>query len=434
MTAGKKLDPKVAEKVMLKAGLKPLESYKSDRTRWKCVCIKCKEIVYPIYRNVKNGSGCIYCAGRKVNVDLITERMFKANLKPLEPYKSSGTNWKCECITCGDVVSPSWDSIRRGQGGCKRCGYIKSGNRMRGNIDKAFNFMLSKDLEPLEPYKSVNAPWKSKCLKCGHIVAPRIKTIKKGQGACEYCSGTKIDPAEAINFMISKRLKPLEPFKKARSKWKCECLKCGAIVYPLYNTIQQGQGGCAKCGQNATAEKLRYSHDEATEIMLKAGYEPLETYVNSMEKWKCKCFKCGRTVYPTFHNINGGIGGCIFCAEIGFNHNKEAYLYIIFNDELNSIKVGIGNPDSRPDRIKSFIKAGWKLYKKYDFSLGNEAWKIEVFTLRWLRKELKYPQHLTIEQMPKTGGQSETVSADSITVLEIQKKVEELIEGYRSNP
>jgi hypothetical protein len=31
--------------------------------------------------------------------------------------------------------------------------------------------------------------------------------------------------------------------------------------------------------------------------------------------------------------------------------------------------------------------------------------------------------------MPKTGGQSETVSADSITILEIQKKIERLIKG-----
>jgi len=41
---------------------------------------------------------------------------------------------------------------------------------------------------------------------------------------------------------------------------------------------------------------------------------------------------------------------------------------------------------------------------------------------------------LSIEQMPRTRGETETVSADSITVLEIQKKVEQLIKGYRNNP
>jgi hypothetical protein len=38
---GKSLDPKVAEKVMLKQGWKPLEPYKSALAKWRCKCIKC---------------------------------------------------------------------------------------------------------------------------------------------------------------------------------------------------------------------------------------------------------------------------------------------------------------------------------------------------------------------------------------------------------
>ena len=369
--------------------------------------------------------------GKRTNPEYARKIMLNAGVQPLEPFVKGNQPWKCKCINCGSIVHPWYDSVKAGQGACIKCSYIERAIKKRNDSEKSINFMLSKGLQPLEPYKSVNSAWLCKCLICGHEVSPRIKSIKMGQGACEYCSGTKIDPLEAINFMISKNLKPLEPFKKSLSKWKCECLKCGDIVYPFYNTIHQGQGGCEKCGQETRAEKLRYTHDEASEIMLKAGYEPLETYVGSEEKWKCRCLKCGRTVYPLFHNVKAGNGGCIFCAEIGFNHNKPAYLYIIFNDELNAVKVGIGNPDSRPDRIKSFLKAGWYLFKKYDFSLGNDAWKIEVNVLRWLRKELKYPPHLTIEQMPKTGGHSETVNADSVTVFQMQKKVEELIKGYR---
>ena len=66
--------------------------------------------------------------------------------------------------------------------------------------------------------------------------------------------------------------------------------------------------------------------------------------------------------------------------------------------------------------------------------MGNDAWKVEVEVLKWLRKELKYPQHLTLEQMPRTGGQSETVSADSITVLELQKKVEQVLKHLKNRP
>jgi hypothetical protein len=36
--------------------------------------------------------------------------------------------------------------------------------------------------------------------------------------------------------------------------------------------------------------------------------------------------------------------------------------------------------------------------------------------------------------MPKTGGHSETISSDYLTVLQINQKVIELIKGYRNNP
>jgi hypothetical protein len=74
------------------------------------------------------------------------------------------------------------------------------------------------------------------------------------------------------------------------------------------------------------------------------------------------------------------------------------------------------------------------VYKKYDFQKGIQAFKVEQKMLNWIRKDLNLTQHLTIEQMPKTGGQSETVSADSITLLQIQKKVEKVIKGYSLNP
>ncbi len=439
MTTGKKLDPKLAEKVMLKAGLKPLEPYINSTTNWKCKCLKCGSIVTPKYQNVKRlNAGCKTCRYIKMansnrnSEEKVFTLMLKAGLEPLEPYINSGKPWKCKCLKCGDIVKPNFDSIRNGQGGCKSCGYEIVGNKLRTDAAEAIALMNKNGLQPLEPFKSGRKPWKSKCLKCEHVVSPRYKSIKLGQGACEYCSGTKIDPQEAINFMISRNLKPLEPFKKSRSRWKCKCLKCGDIVYPLLNSIKNGQGGCANCGLKARADKLRYTNEEAVAIFLNAGLEPLEPYVNSELKWKSKCLKCANIVFPTFHNINSGAGGCAFCSEIGFNHNKPAYLYIIFHNEFNSIKVGIGNTDSRPDRIKSFLKNDWQLFNKYSFDIGNYAWKIEVDVLRWLRKDLKLPQHLTLNEMRKTGGQSETVSGDSITILEIQQKVEELLKDYRN--
>ena len=54
---------------------------------------------------------------------------------------------------------------------------------------------------------------------------------------------------------------------------------------------------------------------------------------------------------------------------------------------------------------------------------------IEFSVLKWFRRDLKLPIHLTADMMPQKGH-TETVNADSITVLEVQKKVEQLIKGY----
>jgi hypothetical protein len=110
-------------------------------------------------------------------------------------------------------------------------------------------------------------------------------------------------------------------------------------------------------------------------------------------------------------------------------------VYLITNKELNSHKVGIGN--KRPikrvneDRLGRFRKQGWETFKVWDFETGGEAWKVESAVFKIIRKDLGLPIHLSKEQMPKTEGQTETVNADSITLLELQKIVNRVIAGKK---
>jgi hypothetical protein len=46
-------------------------------------------------------------------------------------------------------------------------------------------------LEPIEPFKTGTAPWKSKCLRCGSIVNGRYSNLVKGQGGCRTCAANK---------------------------------------------------------------------------------------------------------------------------------------------------------------------------------------------------------------------------------------------------
>lgn len=54
-----------AAAVMEKAGLRPLEPYKSALAPWRCRCKKCRREVRPRYNSIQQGQGgCIYCANR----------------------------------------------------------------------------------------------------------------------------------------------------------------------------------------------------------------------------------------------------------------------------------------------------------------------------------------------------------------------------------
>ena len=48
--------------------------------------------------------------------------MVAAGLQPLEPYPGGKRQWLCRCTICGHEVTPTYGSVRAGQGGCVYCG------------------------------------------------------------------------------------------------------------------------------------------------------------------------------------------------------------------------------------------------------------------------------------------------------------------------
>ncbi len=357
----KKLDPKVVEAVMLKAGLKPLEPYKDSKTSWKCKCLKCGNTINPTYSNVRNGVRCAYCAKSRIHPKDAVALMISAGLEPLEPYTNSTTKWKSKCLICEKISSPTYGNVYMGVR-CIHCSIISQHEKQKNDND----FVVSE--------------------------------------------------------MLMAFLKPLEPYKSALSKWKCECLKCGKIVHPKYNSIQQGKGGCEWCGGS------RIEPEDAVKIMLKAKLQPLEPYKGSHSKWKCKCLKCKRIVNPSYNNVNAGSKGCVYCYPASFNLLKPAFIYLITNSNLNSHKIGIGN-NKEKNRIQSFLKKEWVLFRMWQFEEGIAAKKTESEVFEIIRKDLKLPIYLTKEQMPVTRGETETVDADSISLLQLEKIINKVIKG-----
>jgi hypothetical protein len=138
------------------------------------------------------------------------------------------------------------------------------------------------------------------------------------------------DPKVVEKIMVEVGLQPLEPYQNALTKWKCKCLGCGEIVSPRYAQIQRGIGGCNACGTKRGSEKIKMPSEVAVKMMLSAGLEPLEEYVNSKTKWKCKCLSCGEIVFPKLNGIQSGEGGCLKCGmkKAGLKNTMDEFLAI----------------------------------------------------------------------------------------------------------
>jgi hypothetical protein len=411
--AKRKVSQKDAIRTMLNSNLKPIEPFKNGRTHWKCECLICGKIVTPTHTDVRSGyGGCKYCAKSYVDPKEAISNALLVNLKPLEPYVKSGKPWKCQCLTCKKIVHPHYNSIRDG-GGCKYCA------KKFLDAEDAIKLMRLSGVEPISQYAGSNKPWKSKCLTCLKIIEPRLSDIKNGQSACAYCARKRVDPKDAEDFMLRNFLKPLEPFNKAMHPWKCQCLRCNKTVFPTYASIGQGQKGCVYCGGK------KVDPDEAVQLFLKCDLQPLEPYEHSEKKWKSKCLKCQRVVSPTYHQVSQRYGGCKFCATYGLDFTKPAFFYLMVNEKLNSLKIGIGGEQARENRVDDHARQGWLLYKKLTLENAEDIYDLEQKTLKWLREDMSYPRHLSKEQMPQSGW-TETVDADLISVPALWSKVEEI--------
>jgi hypothetical protein len=428
MTAGKKLDPKVAEKVMLKAGLKPLLPYVNSGTKWKCKCLNCGGIVFPRYSSIKNGfGGCIKCGLVKMKLKQRTpekeaiQRMIKAGFEPLEPYKNAHSKWKCKCLKCGKNISITYGNIRSGFSGRKQCCSPVAVHSKEEAIKKfaTQGFIL------LQPYTISSAYLKVECKKCGKISKRSYQSLEtRGKKPkCVWCANLRKDSKEVVAFMTKNGLKPKTPYKGANEPWKCICLKCKKEVSSSYASVRDGSG-CGYCKKNIVDPK------DARKNMISWGYKPLEPYKNNHKNWKSMHIPCKNIVNPTYAQLQQGNGGCRHCAEWGFQYDKESYLYLITHNKLGAHKIGIGNVAKKlkADRLHRLKIEGWKIHKVWNFDEGKKALIFEKRIFQVLRKELQLPIFLSKDQI-RNEGYSETINADSITLLELEKIIKKVIKG-----
>ena len=273
------------------------------------VCVGILRSLQFVSRLVENS-----LVSKKLGFEEAAKVMRAANLEPIDDYPGGKSPWRCRCLKCGLEVSPSLASVRNNGGGCRPCGLKKSAKSRSTSELNAIEIMKAAGVLPIDSYTNVKSPWRSKCLSCGKEVTPTLGNVKQGHAACVYCSKKKTHPEDAVLLMKTAGLEPLEQYPGSRIRWKSKHVKCGSIVYPMLDSIVQGQGGCISCGYKENQRKQLGDSDEAIRFFRSKGFEPLEDYPGSARPWRSKCQKCGFIVSPYLGRVKDGTG-CGVCSK-----------------------------------------------------------------------------------------------------------------------
>lgn len=256
----KKLDPQAADKAFAAQNLIPLEPYVNKNQKRRCKCLTCGRESLVRYAHVRDGGKCAYCSGKRVDLGEVEELFSLCELVPLEPYVKNTKPRKCRCSRCGNVVSPSYSNLRKGNGGCAFC----AGKKVElTTVEDGFAL---NGLMPLEPYVGSDAPRLCICVFCKNQISPSWSSVKAGK-SCGYCAGIRVSESDVASTFINANLTPLEPYTTAKTKRKCKCNLCGNINFAIYANLKSGQGGCSSCaayGFDRNAEAFLYlmRHEE----------------------------------------------------------------------------------------------------------------------------------------------------------------------------
>jgi len=425
--------------LMLSANLKPLEPYKSALFPWLCECTQCGEKVSPKYNTIQQGhSGCKACSlkssgmKRRKTTEEISRVLNEKGLELVSDYDGVDKPIKVKCLLCNSESQITLGAVRiRTNKGCSKCARSTVSSLQVSNSE-AIESMRIKGLEPLEDYPGARTPWKNKCLVCAAETLTTRESLRRRSPELRGCiKCAKLAQNEQMITKNSERilarfakleLELISQYKSANLAVLVRCSRCGYEFETQGTNLTKQKYGCGRCAGNVADPK------EAEAFMRAHGFEPLEPYESFTKPWKCLHTECGNIIQVPFATTKRTSGGCKFCAKYGFQHSKSAYLYLIRNLKLNTVKVGIANPSRRSDgdRLKRFIQLDWEVIAKWNFQEGKHAEHVEKAVFKIIRQERGIPIYLSHQDMP-IGGHTETMSADSVDISELKALIAEIV-------
>jgi hypothetical protein len=113
----------------------------------------------------------------------------------------------------------------------------------------------------------------------------------------------------------------------------------------------------------------------------------------------------------------------------GIDFNSPGQIYLMKNQSLNALKIGIMSTSSISDRVSVHQSKGWELISKWEMASTWHAYSVEQQIICWWRDELELGNGAHPNQMPQ-GGFSETApNSDELSITTLTQ-----IEHFLSQP
>lgn len=444
----------------LNGELNPQTTYvgSSKRVWWKCESGHEWATAISNRSAKTGGTNCPYCSGRKVLIGLNDLATTNSELslewhptknQSLSPQQvSSGSEKKVWWLCANNHAWQAQIKARVRGNGCPSC----AGNlAIQGETDlSTLNPELSEQWHPtrnkispseVKAGSGIPAWW---ICEEGHEWKAVINSRNLGRG-CPYCANKKAlagyndlsttHPEIASEWDRLSNAKNIETVLAGShyvAVWKCSA---GHSWKAKVNDRQQGHG-CPKCAglirwnermktmQDGPLSFLVQYPDLLSEWSSRNEIQPGGVYAKSGKKIWWVCAEGHEWSSTVANRANGS--GCPSCSIPGFKPAFSGGIYLLESDMRGARKIGIANNPSK--RLKSY-SADWEKIYILEHPSGEVVRNVEAALLVWLRLDCGLPQFLHRDDMPHSGGATETFSMEGPSNVQVIQKIDELFEA-----
>lgn len=269
--------------------------------------------------------GCVPCGIKKrarsksVPAGVAAQEFLDAKLQVTGEYVDANTPVGVLCLVCNTTGRTRLSVLRRGGGGCRRCGVSKANEKKRTPGDQVRSELLAAGLEMLGDYVNKTTPVYARCMTCGHEAEIWLSTVHRG-GGCTPCSydrrsrRLRTDPGLIRAELLAAGFQLIGIYINNSTTLELICLANGHRADRTWKRFRNGQRSCRKCDP-LVPSRPRVPDEIVQAVFVSKGLEIIGPYQGSSIPVPSKCIQCGSRCAPTLANLRSGQGGCDVCAK-----------------------------------------------------------------------------------------------------------------------